>query len=123
MKSNEVHDVTKVLLFLYILQADCQLEMQLFKLYHNEQGINNLTNDLKAKARELGKLEKRKVDVEQELKSRKQENAKFQREMAAVDKKISSKVKPLMKLVNQFSFFSLQRVKQGDHIFHMIDLA
>lgn len=71
--------------------ADCQLEMQLFKLYHNEQGINNLTNDLKAKARELGKLEKRKVDVEQELKSRKQENAKFQREMAAVDKKISSK--------------------------------
>lgn len=71
--------------------ADCQLEVQLFKLYHNEQSINNLTNELKAKVRDLDKLEKRKGEVEQELKSKKQENAKLSREMASVEKKISSK--------------------------------
>lgn len=80
---------------LHILQADCQLEVQLFKLYHNEQGINNLTNELKAKSRDLDRLEKRKGEVEQELKTKKQENAKLSREMAAVEKKLASKVQPL----------------------------
>lgn len=79
-------------LLYFFSQADCQLEVQLFKLYHNEQSINNLTNELKAKVRDLDKLEKRKGEVEQELKSKKQENAKLSREMASVEKKISSKV-------------------------------
>ena len=77
---------------LHISQADSQLELQLFKLYHNEQGINNVTNELKAKSRDLDKLEKKKGEVEQELKSKKQENAKLSREMASVEKKITSKV-------------------------------
>lgn len=66
--------------------------MQLFKLYHNEQGINHLTNELKTKSRDLDKLEKGKAEIEQKLKSKKQENAKLSREMASVEKKIASKV-------------------------------
>ena len=76
-------------------QADCQLEVQLFKLYHNEQGINNITNELKGKSRDLDRIEKRKGEVEQELKSKKQEHARLSREMASVEKKIASKVQPL----------------------------
>ena len=76
-------------------QADCQLEVQLFKLYHNEQGINNLTNELKGKSRDLHRIEKRKGEVEQELKSKKQEHARLSREMASVEKKIASKVQVL----------------------------
>lgn len=70
---------------------NCQLELQLFKLYHNEQGINHLTNELKTKSRDLDKLEKEKNEIEQKLKSKKQENAKLSREMASVEKKIASK--------------------------------
>ncbi|KAM7440579.1 Structural maintenance of chromosomes protein 1B [Porites harrisoni] len=70
---------------------NCQLELQLFKLYHNEQGINHLTNELKTKSRDLDKLEKEKNETEQKLKSKKQENAKLSREMASVEKKIASK--------------------------------
>lgn len=80
-------------------QEDCQLELQLFKLYHNEQGINNLTSELKAKSRDLDKLEKKKSEVEQDLKSKKQENAKLSREMASVEKKIASKVQTVQHIV------------------------
>ena len=66
--------------------------MQLFKLYHNEENINHLTNELKAKSRDLDKLEKKKNEIDQQLKSKKQENARFSREMASVEKKIASKV-------------------------------
>ena len=76
----------------FISQEDCQLEVQLFKLYHNEQGINHLTNELKTKSRDLDKLEKKKNEIEQELKNKKQDNAKLSREMASVEKKIASKV-------------------------------
>lgn len=76
---------------------DCQLEVQLFKLYHNEQGINHLTNELKTKSRDLDKLEKKKNEIEQELKNKKQDNAKLSREMASVEKKIASKEAELNK--------------------------
>lgn len=68
------------------------MEIQLFKLYHNEQSINHLTNELKAKSRDLDKLEKKKSESDQQLKSKKQENAKLSREMASVEKKITTKV-------------------------------
>lgn len=74
------------------MQEDCQLEIQLFKLYHNEQSINHLNNEMKAKSRDLDKLEKKKSEIDQQLKSKKQENAKFSREMASVEKKITTKV-------------------------------
>ncbi|CAH3172553.1 unnamed protein product [Porites evermanni] len=70
---------------------NCQLELQLFKLYHNEQGINHLTNELKTKSRDVDRLEKEKNEIEQKMKSKKQENAKLSREMASVEKKIASK--------------------------------
>lgn len=70
------------------------MEIQLFKLYHNEQSINHLTNELKAKSRDLDKLEKKKSEIDQQLKSKKQENAKLSREMASVEKKIVTKVWP-----------------------------
>ena len=68
------------------------MEIQLFKLYHNEQSINHLTTELKTKSRDLDKLEKKKSEIDQQLKSKKQENAKFSREMASVEKKITTKV-------------------------------
>jgi len=51
-----------------------------------------LTNELKAKSRDLDKLEKKKSETDQQLKNKKQENAKLSREMASVEKKITTKV-------------------------------
>ena len=68
------------------------MELQLFKLYHNEQGLSSLENELKAKSRDIDKLEKKKSDVEQQLRGKKQEQAKLSREMASVEKRINAKV-------------------------------
>ena len=89
-------------------QENCQLEVQLFKLYHNEQSINHLTNELKAKSHDLDKLEKRKTEIDQQLKSRKQDNAKFSREMASVEKKITGKVPTFLKARLHRRFLSQQ---------------
>ncbi|PFX28551.1 Structural maintenance of chromosomes protein 1A [Stylophora pistillata] len=75
----------------------CQLEVKLFQLYHNEQSINHLTNELKAKSRDLDKLDQRKNEIDQQLKSKKQDSAKLSREMASVEKKITSKEAELNK--------------------------
>lgn len=69
----------------------------MFQLYHNEQSINHLTSELKAKSRDLDKLDQRKNEIDQQLKSKKQDNAKLSREMAFVEKKITSKVPKLEK--------------------------
>jgi structural maintenance of chromosome 1 len=68
----------------------------LFKLYHNEQEVSNLTSELRGKSRESEKLESKKQSVEQQLKSKRQENAKLSREMATIEKTIREKVKPLI---------------------------
>ncbi|RMX38379.1 hypothetical protein pdam_00005515 [Pocillopora damicornis] len=75
----------------------CQLEVKLFQLYHNEQSINHLTSELKAKSRDLDKLDQRKNEIDQQLKSKKQDSAKLSREMAFVEKKITSKEAELNK--------------------------
>lgn len=73
-------------------QDDSQLQVQLFKLYHNEQEISNLIQDLKSRNKDVAKLEKRRQVIEGELKAKKQENARISRELAAIDKNIREKV-------------------------------
>lgn len=75
-----------------LFQADCLLESQLFKLYHNEQEVSHLTTELRNKSRETEKLESKKQSIEQQLKAKKQENAKLAREMATIEKTIREKV-------------------------------
>ncbi|XP_078369218.1 structural maintenance of chromosomes protein 1A-like [Oculina patagonica] len=98
---------------------DCQLEVQLFKLYHNEQSINHLTNELKAKSRDLDKLEKKKSEIDQQLKSKKQENAKFSREMASVEKKITSKEAELNKNRPQY----IKAKEKTSHVLKRIETS
>ncbi|XP_020611608.1 structural maintenance of chromosomes protein 1A-like isoform X1 [Orbicella faveolata] len=98
---------------------DCQLEIQLFKLYHNEQSINHLTNELKAKSRDLDKLEKKKSEIDQQLKSKKQENAKFSREMASVEKKITTKEAELNKNRPQY----IKAKEKTSHVLKRIETS
>nr|QIC49988.1 structural maintenance of chromosomes protein 1 [Actinia equina] len=71
--------------------ADCLMESQLFKLYHNEQDVSHLTTELRNKSRETEKLESKKQSIEHQLKGKKQENAKLAREMATIEKTIREK--------------------------------
>ena len=53
----------------FTLQADSQLQEQLFKLYHNERDIEALTDELKGKQKELERM----VDWEEGREGRKEE--------------------------------------------------
>lgn len=68
--------------------ADKQVELQLFRLYHNEKDIAYLERELEKKAHEVNKVEKRKEKAEEQLKEKKKECGKLSRELAKVEQDI-----------------------------------
>ena len=64
--------------------ADRQVELQLFKLYHNERKIGEYDDEAQAKRKEVDKIEKKKEKLEDKLKDVKKEQAKAQREFTKV---------------------------------------
>jgi len=74
-----------------------QVELQLFKLYHNEHRIKECEEESAAKRKELVKIEKRKEVVEEKLKDAKKEHGKSQREFAKVDSDIREKENAIQK--------------------------
>ncbi|XP_008935543.1 PREDICTED: structural maintenance of chromosomes protein 1A-like, partial [Merops nubicus] len=65
-----------------------QVQLQLFKLYHNEAEIEKLNKELGLKNREIDKDKKRMDRVEDELKDRKKELGKMMREQQQIEKEI-----------------------------------
>ncbi|NXL67906.1 SMC1A protein, partial [Chordeiles acutipennis] len=68
-----------------------QVQLQLFKLYHNEAEIEKLNKELGLKNREIDKDKKRMDRVEDELKDRKKELGKMMREQQQIEKEIKEK--------------------------------
>lgn len=65
-----------------------QVELELFRLYHNERDIENLENNQKKKQHDLEKLEKKKEKAEEILKERKKESGKLARDLAKIEQDI-----------------------------------
>merc|ERR550532_1714215 len=71
--------------------ADRQVELQLFKLFHNERQIRENSDEVAARRKDIDKIEKKKEKAEEKLKEVKKDQGKSQREFAKVDADIREK--------------------------------
>ncbi|KAM3872322.1 structural maintenance of chromosomes protein 1A [Diretmus argenteus] len=67
------------------------VQLQLFKLYHNETEIEKLNKELSSRNREIDKDRKKMDHVEEELKEKKKELGRLMREQQTVEKEIKEK--------------------------------
>ena len=74
-----------------------QVEIQLFKLFHNERRIKECEEESSAKRKDLVKIEKKKEAIEEKVKEAKKEHGKSQREFAKVDSDIREKENAIQK--------------------------
>lgn len=71
---------------------DKQIHFYLFKLYHNEQDIENMTDDLSTRNKDLERACRKKEKVEEEIKEKKKEHGKMQREFSKIEQQIREAV-------------------------------
>merc|ERR1719245_1077412 len=71
--------------------AERQVELQLFKLFHNERQIKENSDEVSARKKDIDKIEKKKEKAEEKLKEVKKEQGKSQREFAKIDSEIREK--------------------------------
>merc|ERR1712048_1100843 len=71
--------------------ADRQVELQLFKLFHNERVIKESGELVETRRKEIEKIEKKKEKFEEKLKEVKKEQGKSHRDFAKVDAEIREK--------------------------------
>ncbi|XP_051735828.1 LOW QUALITY PROTEIN: structural maintenance of chromosomes protein 1A [Ctenopharyngodon idella] len=67
------------------------VQLQLFKLYHNEEEIEKLNRELSQRNREIEKDRKKMDHVEEELKEKKKELGRMMRDQQNVEKEIKEK--------------------------------
>merc|ERR1719245_870225 len=77
--------------------GDRQVELQLFKLYHNERQIQEKNDEVEARKKDIDKIEKKKEKAEEKLKEVKKEQGKSQREFAKIDSEIREKENAIQK--------------------------
>lgn len=65
-----------------------QVELQLFRLFHNEKSTENLEVQQKKKLHEIEKIEKRKEKAEEVLKEKKKDAGKLGRDLAKIEQDI-----------------------------------
>ncbi|NP_001152812.1 structural maintenance of chromosomes 1A isoform X1 [Nasonia vitripennis] len=65
-----------------------QVELQLFRLFHNEKEIENLEVSLKKKQHDIEKIEKKREKAEDVLKEKKKESGKLGRDLAKIEQDI-----------------------------------
>ncbi|XP_071504723.1 structural maintenance of chromosomes protein 1A-like [Diadema antillarum] len=82
--------------------ADKQLEFQLFKLYHNENDIKRLTDELGGRNEELKRAVEKREGVEERIRGKKKELGQLTRELAAIEKDMREKEVELNKKKPQF---------------------
>ena len=64
----------------------------MFKLYHNEQDIEELAKELEKKGLSLEKEQRKKDKIEDEVKEKKKESGKIARELNNIDQQIKESV-------------------------------
>ncbi|KAB7495934.1 Structural maintenance of chromosomes protein 1A [Armadillidium nasatum] len=70
------------------MSGEKQIELQLFRLYHNEKEIAEFEKEAKRKQAEIEKVEKKKEKAEEVLKEKKKEQGRVSREMAKLEQDI-----------------------------------
>lgn len=68
--------------------ARASVQLQLFKLYHNETEIEKLNKELGQRNKEIDKDRKKMDHVEEELKDKKKELGRLMREQQTIEKEI-----------------------------------
>ena len=68
------------------------MELQLFKLYHNEQEIDGLAGELSSKNQQLQKEVRKRDKVEEGLKEKKKEAGKMSRELTKIEQRLKESV-------------------------------
>uniref|UniRef100_A0A8C7ZIK8 Structural maintenance of chromosomes protein n=1 Tax=Oryzias sinensis TaxID=183150 RepID=A0A8C7ZIK8_9TELE len=71
--------------------ARASVQLQLFKLYHNETEIEKLNKELGQRNKEIDKDRKKMDHVEEELKDKKKELGRMMREQQTIEKEIKEK--------------------------------
>ena len=73
-------------------QTEKELDLQLFKLFHNEKDIDELTEELNKKTRQQDKENSRREKIEDEIREKKKEQGKLTRELAKIEQQIKESV-------------------------------
>ena len=68
------------------------MELQLFKLYHNEQEIDGIAGELTNKNQQLQKEVKKRDRVEEGVKEKKKEAGKMSRELVKIEQRMKESV-------------------------------
>ncbi|KAF7992843.1 hypothetical protein HCN44_005187 [Aphidius gifuensis] len=68
--------------------SEKQIELQLFRLYHNERSIEDYENDYKKKLIKVDKCKKEKEKADDILKDKKQDSGKLTRNLAKIEQEI-----------------------------------
>lgn len=76
----------------FSLQAEKQLELQLFKLYHNERDIDELQDDLDRRVQMSEREQRKREKIEDEVKEKKKELGKLSRELGKIEQQIKDSV-------------------------------
>lgn len=82
------NDSSYQFIYCFILQADKQIQYQLFRLFYIEKDIQRLTNEMHEKQKELTTVEQNKEKADEILKEKKKEAGKITRELAELEQKI-----------------------------------
>ncbi|XP_040580445.1 LOW QUALITY PROTEIN: structural maintenance of chromosomes protein 1A [Lepeophtheirus salmonis] len=82
--------------------ADRCVEIQLYRLYHNERAIKEHEVQIEKRKKECAKVEKKKEEVENKLKDVKKDLGKAQRDFAKVDSSIREKENDIQRLRPEF---------------------
>lgn len=83
------------------------MQLQLFKLYHNESEIEKLNRELSQRNREIEKDRKKMDHIEEELKDKKRELGRMMREQQNVEKEIKCVTRNLLMT---YEIFKIVRV-------------
>ncbi|KAF2346904.1 RecF/RecN/SMC N-terminal [Trinorchestia longiramus] len=77
-------------------RVEKQIELQLFRLYHNEKEMAEHEKEIKRKQADLEKIEKRKEKSEEVLKDKKKELTRVSREMSKLEQEIREMERTLL---------------------------
>ncbi|XP_041349100.1 structural maintenance of chromosomes protein 1A-like [Gigantopelta aegis] len=93
--------------------AEKEVELQLFRLYHNERDIDEISEELTTKQNQLDKEIRKRDRIEDEVKDKKKEQGKLSRELTKIEQHIKESEVELNKKRPQY-------IKAKEKTAHMI---
>ncbi|CAL1548253.1 unnamed protein product [Lymnaea stagnalis] len=99
--------------------AEKQVELALFKLYHNEKDIEEIKEELSKKSRMLEKENKRREKIENEIRDKKKEQGVLSRDLTKLEQQIKESETNLNKKRPQY----IKAKEQTSHMTKKLDAA